>query len=72
MKKFVKIASDRGWTPGLYEVVDTRKHGISTTLSLRLAGTRDPAKDLYLAHTYVDADCTRASKQHADQIGRKK
>lgn len=71
MKKFVKVNPGRGWAPGLYEVIARRGQSHGALLTLRLAGTRTGGEDLYEAHTYVDADCVRASKAHADQIGRK-
>lgn len=71
MKKFVKVNADRGWPAGLYEVVSRQGHSHSATLSLRLAGTRNKPENLYEAHTHTDADCIRANKQYADQIGRK-
>lgn len=71
MIKFVKINNDRGWAPGLYEVLSRRGQSHGASLKLRLAGTRNPGVDLYEAHTYTDGDCIRASQRHASQIGLK-
>lgn len=71
MKRFVKVNPDRGWAPGLYEVLNRRGPSHGQTITVRLAGTRGAGQELYHAHTFIDADCIRASKQYADQIGRK-
>jgi hypothetical protein len=72
MKKFVKVNTDRQWTPGLYEVISRQGHSHGATLKLRLAGTKNAGQDLYEAHTFTDADCFRANKAYAEQIGRTK
>ena len=71
MKRFVKVNADRGWAPGLYEVLARRGQSHGATLTVRLAGTRGSGEELYQGHVYTDADCIRADKQYADQIGRK-
>lgn len=71
MKRFVKVNADRGWAPGLYEVLARKGHSHGATFTLRLAGTRSAGQELYQGHVFTDAECIRANKQYADQIGKK-